>query len=158
MGRTLKRRRLEAKTDYRARLVLLKSGKPRIVIRRSNRYIIAQIVGSDTAQDKIIVGVSSKLLLSKGWPKELSGSLKSRPAAYLTGLMLAKMAKGKVTEVILDIGMQRNISKSRLYAALNGFIDGGISVPHSQDILPGYAEISKNPKTGKLIAELKAKV
>jgi len=158
MARTLKRRRLEAKTDYRARLVLLKSDKPRLVIRKTNRYIIAQIVESSEAQDKVIVGTSSKDLLAKGWPKDLSGSLKSRPAAYLTGLMLAKMAKGKVKEAVLDLGMQRNIGKSRLYSALNGFIDGGITVPHSQDILPGYAEISKNDKTGKLVAELKAKL
>ena len=117
-----------------------------------------QIVESSAAQDKVISGTSSKSLLAKGWPKEMSGSLKGLPAAYLTGLMLAKSVKGKVKECILDLGMQRNISKSRLYAGLNGFVDGGIQIPHSKDILPGYSEISKNPKTGKLIAQLKEKV
>ena len=158
MPRTLKRRRAEAKTDYRARLTLLKSDKVRLVIRKTNRYIVMQLVESSEAQDKIIFGASSKSLLEKGWPKDLAGSLKSLPAAYLTGLMLSKMAKGKVSEAILDLGMQRNIAKSRLYAALNGAVDGGLAVPHSKEILPGYGEISKNPKTGKLIAQLKEKL
>ena len=158
MPRTLKRRRAEAKTDYRARLVLLKSEKPRLVIRKTNRYIIAQIIESTAAQDKVLFGVYSKQLLEKGWPKELSGSLKGIPAAYLTGLMLAKLAKGSIKDAILDLGMQRNIGKSRLYAALNGFIDGGIQVPHSKDILSGYSEISKNAKTGALVAKLKDKL
>ena len=61
--KTLKRRRHEARTDYRIRLALLKSEKPRLVVRKTNRYIIAQIVESDIAQDKIIVGLTSKSLL-----------------------------------------------------------------------------------------------
>src|SRR3989338_66668 len=105
MGKSIKRRRAEQKTDYKARLLFLKSGKPRLVVRKTNRYIIAQVVESSIAQDKVLFGVTSKDLLSKGWPKEKSGSLKSLPAAYLTGLMLGKMAKGKVKETILDIGM-----------------------------------------------------
>jgi len=156
--RTLKRRRAEAKTDYRARLTLLKSDKPRLIIRRTNRYIIVQIVESTAAQDKILFGTSSASLLAKGWPKDKAGSLKSLPAAYLAGLMLAKMAKGKIKEAVLDLGMQRNIAKSRIYAALNGVIDGGLNVPHSKEILPGYAQISQNPKTGALVAQLKEKV
>ena len=37
-----KRRRIEAKTDYAKRIKLLKSEKPRLVFRRTNKYIIAQ--------------------------------------------------------------------------------------------------------------------
>ncbi len=58
--KTQRRRRLETKTDYKARLALLKSEKPRLVIRKSNRYILAQIVLSEIAQDKILFRVSSK--------------------------------------------------------------------------------------------------
>jgi hypothetical protein len=47
--------------------------------------------------------------------------------------------------------MQRNISKSRIYAALKGAIDGGLNIPHSEEILPAHNEISKNAKVGKLI-------
>jgi large subunit ribosomal protein L18 len=128
VGRTVKRRRREAKTDYKARLQLLMSKSPRLVIRRSNNYIIAQIVSSDIAQDKVHFGVSSKDLLAHGWPKSHTGSLKGLAAGYLTGLLLASKAKASVKSAILDMGMQRNVKKGRVYAALRGFIDGGISV------------------------------
>jgi len=38
--RTIRRRRREGKTDYKARLNLLKSGLPRVIIRKTNNYII----------------------------------------------------------------------------------------------------------------------
>jgi large subunit ribosomal protein L18 len=38
------RRRREGKTNYYKRLKLIRSGKPRLVVRRTNKYIIAQIV------------------------------------------------------------------------------------------------------------------
>ncbi|MEK6928055.1 MAG: 50S ribosomal protein L18 [Nanoarchaeota archaeon] len=158
MARSLKRRRHECKTDFRSRLELLKSGKPRLVIRKTNRYIIAQIVHSTSAQDSIMFGASSKDLLTKGWPQELAGSLKSIPAAYLTGFLIAKLAKAKVKEAILDLGMQRSQPKTRLFAALKGAIDGGLLIPHSEEALPAYSEISKNPKTGKLIEQIKGKL
>lgn len=153
MGRTLKRRRLESKTDYRTRLSLLLSGKARIVIRKTNHFIIAQIITSKEAQDSVICGALSKDLLSSGWPKENAGSLKSLPACYLTGVLIGNMAKkAGVTEAIVDIGMNRNISKSRIYAVIKGAIDSGLKIPHSEDSLPSMGEISKNPKTGKLIS------
>ena len=74
--KTIRRRRKENKTDYGKRIKLLKSGKPRIVFRKSNRYVVAQYVISKEAQDKTELGVSSKELLKHGWPKENSGSLK----------------------------------------------------------------------------------
>lgn len=144
MGRTIRRRRMEAKTDYKARLALLKSEKPRIVIRKTGRYIIAQVVISETAQDKVVAGVTSKDLIAKGWPENLSGSLKSLPASYLSGLLLGKKVKGKIKEAILDIGMQRNVKKSRIFAALKGFIDSGVSVPHDPVSLPDLSVIQNN--------------
>jgi large subunit ribosomal protein L18 len=156
--KTIRRRRLENKTDYRSRFHMLKSEKPRLVIRRTNRYLIAQIVESDLAQDKIILGVSSKDLIAKGWPKELSGSLKSRAAAYLTGYLLAKKSKGKVKEAILDLGLQRNIVGSRLYALLKGAVDGGLSIPHSAESLPSLDLITSNEKLGKHFNTIKEKI
>src|SRR3989338_8341156 len=114
--RTVRRRRLQQKTDYKSRLSLLGSEKKRLVIRKTNRYVISQIVESHIAQDKVLFGLSSKDLLSHGWPEKLKGSLKSLPASYLTGYLLGKMAKErKISEVILDIGMHRNVHKSRIY-------------------------------------------
>ena len=141
-----RRRRLEAKTDYKSRLALLKSEKPRLVVRKSNKYITVQIVKSELAQDKTIVGLTSKSLLSKGWPKEMAGSLKSLPAAYLAGIMLGKMAlKANVKEAIVDLGMNRNIKNSRLYAVLKGTLDAGMSIPCDKSSLPTM-EIIKNEK------------
>ncbi|MDO8459853.1 MAG: 50S ribosomal protein L18 [Nanoarchaeota archaeon] len=147
MTRRLKRRRKEAKTDYRARLALLKSEKPRLVIRRTNRYLIAQLVESDIAQDKVIMSVTSKDLISKGWPSEKIGSLKSLPAAYLTGYLIGKMGKQKIKEAVLDIGMHRNMHKSRIYAVLKGAVDAGLIVPHSKEALPEIDKITKNKQS-----------
>ena len=47
--KTIRRRRLEHKTDYKARLGLLKSNMPKLVVRKSNRYITVQLVISDIA-------------------------------------------------------------------------------------------------------------
>lgn len=151
--RTIKRRRKEGKTDYKARLVMLKSGKPRVVIRRTNKYIIVQYVESHEAQDKVIVGANSKELLKKGWsgPK---GGLKSLKASYETGKLagekiLAKL-EDKEQEVILDIGLQRNISGNRLYAALKGLIDAGVNIKHNEKALPSDERIS-----GKSLEKIK---
>jgi len=154
MKRTIKRRRKEGKTDYKARLGFLKSNKPRVVVRKTNKYIIGQIVTTDIAQDKVVISVTSKDLLQKGWPKELEGSLKSLSACYLTGYLLGKKSKD-INEGILDIGLQRNIKKSRLYAFLRGLVEGGFNAPHSKESLPNDEELTKSEKTGKLIAQVK---
>lgn len=155
VSRTIKRRRSEAKTDYNARLSLLMSKSARLVIRKTNNYIIAQIVKSDIAQDSVIVGVSSKDLLQHGWPTSHAGSLRSLAAAYLTGLLLAEKAKTSVKNAILDMGMQRNVKGSRIFATLRGFIDGGISVPHNPTSLPDDKRIEHNARTREIFIKMK---
>lgn len=147
--RSIRQRRLQARTDYKARFNLLKSGKARVVIRKTNQYIIAQLVTSANAQDHVVASVISKDLLAKGWPKEKSGSLKSLPAAYLTGYMLGKRVVAKHKEAIVDFGMQRNIHKSRLYAVVQGVVDAGITLAHTPDILPTEA-LKAHPLTATL--------
>ena len=93
--KTLKKRRRQYKTDYANRLELLKSEKPRIVFRKTNSYIIAHYVVSKEAQDKTQIGISSKHLLKYGWPEKFKGSLKSIPAAYLTGYLIGKQIISK---------------------------------------------------------------
>ena len=156
--KTIRRRRNQAKTDYKARLAMLKSGRQRLVVRKTNRYIQAQIVETKIAQDKVLADASSKELLEKGWPKELSGSLKNLHAAYLTGLMLGKKLKGKTGEVILDFGMHRNVSGSRIYALVKGAHDAGVDVSCSKEVLPSNERLQKNQKTFSLIEKLKEKL
>lgn len=135
--RSIRKRRQQRKTDYKARMNLLKSGKPRLVIRKTNKYLSAQIVETDVAQDKTLVSVSSKDLLSSGWPKDKSGSLKNKSASYLTGQLLASKAKSlKLKEIILDLGLNRNIHKSRLYYLAKGAKDGGLKILSGEKALP----------------------
>src|SRR3989338_1838243 len=107
--KTLRRRRKQGKNDYKARFSLLKSGQPRLVIRKTNRYIIAQIVISDVAQDKVVASVSSRDLLGAGWPKEKTGCLKGLVAAYLTGYMLAQKTKANFKALVLDTGLNTSV-------------------------------------------------
>ena len=85
------RRKREGRTNYKRRLALLKSRKPRLVIRKTNTQIILQIVEYQPDGDKILCGTSSLSLKKLGW----SYSCKSLPACYLTGLLLGSKAKGK---------------------------------------------------------------
>jgi large subunit ribosomal protein L18 len=158
MSKTIRQRRLKGKTDYKARLALLKSEKPRLVVRKTNRYIIAQLVVTEIAQDKVMIGLSSKSLLTKGWPKEKSGSLKSLAACYLTGLLIGKLAKEKYKEAILDMGMYRNIQKSRLYSFLKGAIDAGLKVPHGKEALPNDEQIKQNANVKEFFEKEKIKL
>ncbi len=152
--RTVRRRRLEAKTDYKTRLALLMSGKPRLVVRKTNRYIIAQLVETTIAQDKILFGLTSHALMAKGWPKEYAGGLKNITAAYLTGYMLGKLAKGKIKEAVLDLGMHRAAPRSRIYAVVKGVIDAGITIPHNPSILPLKESIESNKKVKEVLTKL----
>lgn len=135
--KTLKRRRKENKTDYRIRVGLLKSGKPRILFRKSNKYIIAQYVTSKEAQDRVVFGFTSKILLERGWPEAKKGSLNSLPAAYLTGLLFGKkIIEKKLANPVLDIGMTRNVNRSRIFAFQKGLVDAGVALKSKEEAFP----------------------
>ncbi len=140
--KTLKRRRKEAKTDYKKRIAFLKSEIPRIVFRKTNRYIIAQYVKSDEAQDSIKTGITSKVLLEYGWPKEFEGSLRSIPASYLTGLLLGKKISGEKTQnPVLDFGIARKTHKNRFFAFLKGLKDSGAKIKCDEKLFPEEEKI-----------------
>ncbi len=132
------RRRREGKTNYRKRLAYLKSGKPRAVVRKTLKYIIVQIVEYNDDGDRILVGLNSSHLAKYGW----KGSFKNTPAAYLTGYLAGKLALKKgIKEAVLDIGLQSPIKGSRVFAALKGMVDAGMSIPHSEDVYPAEERI-----------------
>ena len=128
------------KTNYKTRLNLLKSRKSRIVIRFSKKNIWAQIINLETRGDQVLAAAHSRELVKIGWNYGKS----NMPAAYLTGMLLAKKAKNKkfVGDLILDIGMNKSISGSKLYCCLKGVIDNGLSVKHSDNIFPSEDRIS----------------
>ena len=137
-----KKRRRQAKTDYKKRLALLKSKSKRLVVRKTNRYIILQIIESKYAKDKVLYSVNTKELLRLGWPEEKKGSLKSISAAYLGGLLLGKKAKGLNEGVILDIGLIPSTKGSRVYSAVRGASDSGIKIKYNEKVIPSIDRIS----------------
>ena len=158
--KTLKRRRREHKTDYLKRIKLLKSGKPRIVFRKTNKYIISQYVISEEARDKTKIEVNSKKLLKYGWPEESKGSLKSIPAAYFTGLLIGKkIIKERLETPIVDFGMIISLHKTRIYAFLKGLIDAGIKIKCNEENFPSEEKIKgENMKNRISFEEIKSKI
>ncbi len=139
------RRRREQRTNYRKRLGLLRSRRPRFAVRKSLNNIVCQVIEYQPKGDRTKVTVSSADIRKFGW-KGHGGNL---PAAYLTGLLCGTMAKKKnISEAILDIGLHISTKGSGIYAALKGGLDAGLSIKCSDDILPSAERIS-----GKHIAE-----
>lgn len=127
------RRRKEGKTDYRKRLALLKSKKPRLVIRISGQNVLAQVVKYNPKGDEILLTTKSSEVKKLGF----TGHAGNAEAAYLTGMLCAKKAvKAGIKEVVLDIGLHTPVNGSNVFAALKGAVDGGIEVPHSDSCFP----------------------
>ena len=152
------RRRREGKTDYRYRLRLLKSGLPRALYRRSNRYITVQVAAFDYAGDRILAHATSKELAKYGWTKGYS----STPAAYLTGYLAGKKAlKNGVEEAVFDMGLSIPSRGCRAFAALKGLVDAGLDIAHGESQLPDEDRI-KGAHMGedvvKMFEEVKAKI
>lgn len=154
------KRRRKKKTDYKARLAFLKSGLPRLVVRKTNRYIIAHVVESKEAQDYTLAYVNSKELKKFGWPL----SFKNLAASYLTGFLLAKKFIKKYgkqdQKLILDIGLQRSTKGSRIYACVQGMLEGGVEVLCKKEMLPGtrVAMEYKNKKIKEILEEVKKEI
>lgn len=126
------RRRRAGLTDYRKRLKLVKSGLERLVVRRTNRRIIAMLVKSKAGGDETLVSATSDVLSKFGW----KASFKSIPAAYLTGFLLGKKALEKgVEKAIVDFGVHRFVKGPRLYAVVKGVLDAGVEVPVDEEML-----------------------
>ena len=151
------RRRREDKTDYHLRLRLLKSGKPRLVVRRSLNNTVCQVIAYERAGDRVLAAADSKELRKMGW----TGHTGNIPSAYLTGLLCGVRAKGKATSCVFDMGLYASTKGSRLYSALKGALDAGLQVPHSSDILPSAERLSgKHAKTdlSKAFEQVRAKI
>ncbi len=144
------RRRREGKTDYRKRLALLKSGKIRAVVRRTNKRIIVQFIRYKENGDEVLVNITSDILRRYGW----NISLKSTPAAYLTGYLAGKTALNKeIKDAVFDIGRFPAIDGSRLFATLKGMLDAGMDIPHGENIFPSEERI-KGEHLGKEVPKL----
>lgn len=133
------RRRRELKTDYKKRLALLKSKKPRLVVRRSNNTTIVEVVSYKPSGDVVNAFFSSTRLRKLGWV----GHTGNLPAAYLAGYACARSAlKAGIKEGVLDIGLISPVHGSGVFCALKGAIDAGMKIPCDEKVFPPQDRIS----------------
>lgn len=127
------RRKREGKTDYRKRAKLVMSGKPRLVVRKSLKYAVVQLIEYHLTGDVTVASASSQELKGLGW----KGSASNIRAFYLTGLMCGLRAGDKKYKVaVFDSGHYSLNKKSKIFAALKGSLDAGMDVPYGSDVLP----------------------
>lgn len=152
------RRKREGRTNYRKRLTLLVSGSSRLVIRKTNKHMLVQIVNYSENGDKVVVTASSSDLKKHGWT-HATGNL---PSAYLTGMLAARKALKKgVEHAIVDLGLQTSSKGSRLFAAVKGAVDAGLGVKCSEDAFPNENRIKGqhiNESVSKMFDEVKSKL
>lgn len=139
------RRRREVRTDYHQRLRLLKSGKPRLVARKTNSHVIAQLIITGPDGDNTVASAHSSDLAEYGWEAPTA----NQSAAYLTGYLAGKRALAAGLEsAVLDIGLNTASPGNKVFAVQEGVIDAGLDVPHNESVL---ADWSRN--RGEHIAE-----
>ena len=132
-------RRRKGITNYRKRLALLKSGVPRAVVRFSNAKVSIQIIEFANEGDMVLAAANSNDVTGMGW----KGSKTNIPVSYLSGMLAAKRAvKAGISSAVLDIGRVTPTSGGRAFATLKGLVDGGLEVPHSEDLFPDDGRIN----------------
>jgi large subunit ribosomal protein L18 len=130
------RRRREARTDYHQRLRLLKSGKPRLVARVSNKHVRAQLITPGPAGDETQAAAASADLREYGWEAP-TGNL---PSAYLTGYLAGVRAlDAGIEEAVLDIGLNAATPGNKVFAVQEGAIDAGVEIPHNDAVLADWS-------------------
>ncbi|NUB92514.1 50S ribosomal protein L18 [Haloterrigena sp. SYSU A558-1] len=130
------RRRREVRTDYHQRLRLLKSGKPRLVARKSNKHTTAQLITPGPQGDETLASAHSSDLEEYGWEAPTSNI----SAAYLTGLLAGQRAvEAGVEEAVLDIGLNTATPGNKVFAVQEGAIDAGLEIPHNDSVLADWS-------------------
>jgi len=175
------RRRREGKTDYRARQRLIRQDKTkyntpkyRLVVRKTNKDIITQLVYSKINGDVIVESAYARELKNYG----VKVGFTNYASAYATGLLIARrilqkfkldskyqglpQANGEEFKVkwneegprpfkaLLDVGLARTTTGARVFAVLKGALDGGLFVPHKETRFAGYNKDSKQLEAAKL--------
>jgi len=167
------RRRREGKTDFKARIRLLtqdknkyRTQKYRLVVRFSNRDITCQIAYATIAGDKMVCSAYAHELSSYGLKvgqtnyssaycvgllcalrsRSALGLEKTHSSAEMTNKALGAESTDKELRpftVVLDRGLKRTSTGSKVFAALKGAQDGNINLPHSEKRYVGYDSITK---------------
>lgn len=143
--------------------------KYRLCVRFTNKDIIAQIISAKLAGDEVLTAAYAHELQQYGLPGPLG--LTNFAAAYATGLLVARRALAKLGldkhyagneeidgtvynveeadgaprpfRAVLDVGLKRTTTGSKVFAVLKGASDGGILIPHNEKRFVGYDKDSK---------------
>ncbi|MCC6045328.1 MAG: 50S ribosomal protein L18 [Ignisphaera sp.] len=144
--RVSRKRRREGKTNYYVRYRLVKSKHIILVVRKTNRYILAQFIYPTPIGDYTLAAAHSRELVKLfGW----KGGTKNTPTAYLVGLLAGLRAKKLgITKAVAYIGLHRPVRGSKIFAVIKGVLDAGIEVPVDKEMLPDDNRIK-----GLIIAE-----
>ena len=127
------KRRRQGITNKEKRLGLLRSGKPRMVVRVNANKVTCQIVDYVPKGDVTKVNTTSLELKNYGY----KGHNGNAAAAYLTGYLCGKKAAAKnVKEAVLDIGLRTPVLGSNAFAALKGAVDAGLDIPLEETAFP----------------------
>jgi large subunit ribosomal protein L18 len=104
----------QIKRKIRTRNNIKSSGKPRVTVFRSNKYIFAQII--DDIKNITLIGISEKNIKVSGTKSEKAKAL---------GLALAEKAKAKkITSIVFDRGSYAY--HGRVKNVAEGLREGGI--------------------------------
>lgn len=138
------------------------SPRYRFVVRFTNADVITQIIYARLDGDIVLAAAYAHELPRYGMPVGLT----NYASAYATGLLLARRVLTKLkladkykgaTEIkgedynveeladgprpfkaLLDVGLKRTTTGSKVFAALKGACDGGLNIPHSDRRFVGY--------------------
>jgi large subunit ribosomal protein L5e len=144
--------------------------KYRMTVRFSNKDITCQIQYATIAGDIVVASAYAHELPAFG----LKQGLTNYAAAYCTGLLLARRTLTKFSladtyqgledpdavgedynvdeadegprpfTALLDTGLKRTSTGSKVFAALKGALDGGLNIPHSEKRFVGYSREDKS--------------
>ncbi|GAX80180.1 hypothetical protein CEUSTIGMA_g7618.t1 [Chlamydomonas eustigma] len=141
--------------------------KYRLVVRFSNKDVTCQIVYATIAGDVVVAAAYAHELPEYG----LSVGLTNYAAAYCVGLLCARRVLTKFGladtyegveepdgeyfkveavadaprpfKCLLDTGLKRTSTGSKVFAALKGAVDGGLEIPHKEKRMVGYDKSGK---------------
>ncbi|GAB4816493.1 hypothetical protein N2152v2_003539 [Parachlorella kessleri] len=141
--------------------------KYRLVVRFTNTDVVCQVAYATLSGDVVVSAAYAHELPNYG----LKVGLTNYAAAYCTGLLLARrvLTKFGLAETyegntgspgedynvdasdegprpfvcILDAGLKRTSTGSKVFAALKGALDGGLDIPHNEKRFVGYSKDGK---------------
>jgi large subunit ribosomal protein L18 len=110
----LKRRRVKL-TNYARRFRLLKSGLPRLVLRKSNHYVLAQLVEYSPEGDRVVWTRTTRELV-------LAGEFTSGTCSGACTALGAVLPVDSDLQFVIDIGMRRPLKTKPFFVA--SVVDG----------------------------------